>query len=216
MAAKAAVRDVGRVLDLRLQLLRRHRQADSVQAGQARHARRRDARKEPLLAASAARSEDEVQRAARARAAARRPDAQRRHARGRRADRAGQAHRLLPALHAAGHASAVVSQFDKDDVEAVGLVKFDFLGLTTLTILDWARALSSRALDPAQADFDARARCRWTTRRRLRALRRRPTPIAVFQFESRGMQRHAAATRSPTASRTSSRWSRCTGRARWT
>jgi DNA polymerase-3 subunit alpha len=32
--------------------------------------------------------------------------------------------------------SGIVSQFDKDDVEAVGLVKFDFLGLTTLTILD--------------------------------------------------------------------------------
>ncbi len=32
---------------------------------------------------------------------------------------------------------AVVSQFDKDDVEKVGLVKFDFLGLRTLTILDW-------------------------------------------------------------------------------
>ncbi|TAJ77976.1 MAG: DNA polymerase III subunit alpha [Gallionellaceae bacterium] len=31
-----------------------------------------------------------------------------------------------------------VSQFDKDDVEAVGLVKFDFLGLRTLTIIDWA------------------------------------------------------------------------------
>ncbi len=33
---------------------------------------------------------------------------------------------------------ALVSQFDKDDVEAVGLVKFDFLGLRTLTIIDWA------------------------------------------------------------------------------
>ena len=32
----------------------------------------------------------------------------------------------------------LVSQFDKDDVEAVGLVKFDFLGLRTLTIIDWA------------------------------------------------------------------------------
>ena len=31
-----------------------------------------------------------------------------------------------------------VTQFDKDDVEAVGLVKFDFLGLRTLTIMDWA------------------------------------------------------------------------------
>ena len=32
----------------------------------------------------------------------------------------------------------VVTQLDKDDVEAVGLVKFDFLGLKTLTIIDWA------------------------------------------------------------------------------
>lgn len=31
-----------------------------------------------------------------------------------------------------------ISQFDKDDVEAIGLVKFDFLGLRTLTIIDWA------------------------------------------------------------------------------
>ncbi len=34
--------------------------------------------------------------------------------------------------------SSIVSQFDKDDVEAIGLVKFDFLGLRTLTIIDWA------------------------------------------------------------------------------
>ena len=33
---------------------------------------------------------------------------------------------------------SVVTQFDKDDVEAAGLVKFDFLGLRTLTIIDWA------------------------------------------------------------------------------
>lgn len=33
---------------------------------------------------------------------------------------------------------SVVSQFDKDDVESIGLVKFDFLGLKTLTIIDWA------------------------------------------------------------------------------
>ena len=34
----------------------------------------------------------------------------------------------------------VITQFDKDDVEAAGLVKFDFLGLRTLTVLDWAVA----------------------------------------------------------------------------
>jgi DNA polymerase-3 subunit alpha len=33
---------------------------------------------------------------------------------------------------------SLVSQFDKDDVEAIGLVKFDFLGLRTLTIINWA------------------------------------------------------------------------------
>ena len=34
--------------------------------------------------------------------------------------------------------TGLVSQFDKDDVERAGLVKFDFLGLKTLTIIDWA------------------------------------------------------------------------------
>ena len=33
---------------------------------------------------------------------------------------------------------SVVTQFDKNDVETAGLVKFDFLGLRTLTIIDWA------------------------------------------------------------------------------
>jgi DNA polymerase III subunit alpha len=40
-------------------------------------------------------------------------------------------------LYCAEGSEAVVSQFDKDDVEKIGLVKFDFLGLRTLTILDW-------------------------------------------------------------------------------
>src|SRR5205823_5248545 len=38
----------------------------------------------------------------------------------------------------AGEPEHIVTQFDKDDVEAVGLVKFDFLGLRTLTIIHWA------------------------------------------------------------------------------
>src|SRR6185436_3945526 len=38
-------------------------------------------------------------------------------------------------LYSAEGATHVISQLDKDDVEAVGLVKFDFLGLTTLTVL---------------------------------------------------------------------------------
>jgi DNA polymerase-3 subunit alpha len=41
-------------------------------------------------------------------------------------------------LYSQDGTNSIVSQFDKDDVEKVGLVKFDFLGLRTLTILDWA------------------------------------------------------------------------------
>ncbi|HET6801279.1 MAG TPA: DNA polymerase III subunit alpha, partial [Casimicrobiaceae bacterium] len=81
-------------------------------------------------------------------------------------------------------AQAPVSQFDKDDVEAVGLVKFDFLGLTTLTILDWtlryvrkldpqaSLALETLPLDDV-ATFD---------------IFRKGNTTAVFQFESRGMR----------------------------
>jgi hypothetical protein len=45
---------------------------------------------------------------------------------------------FCPLYSADGGADSVVSQFDKDDVELAGLVKFDFLGLRTLTILDEA------------------------------------------------------------------------------
>src|SRR5690606_38090835 len=41
-------------------------------------------------------------------------------------------------LYCESGGDGVVTQFDKDDVESVGLVKFDFLGLRTLTIIDWA------------------------------------------------------------------------------
>jgi DNA polymerase-3 subunit alpha len=80
-----------------------------------------------------------------------------------------------------------VTQFDKDDVEAAGLVKFDFLGLRTLTIIDWAvrdinaqRAreggpeliMSALPMDDA-ATFQLLKSCKTT---------------AVFQLESRGMK----------------------------
>src|SRR5690606_9319372 len=41
-------------------------------------------------------------------------------------------------LFCADAGRSIVTQFDKDDVESAGLVKFDFLGLRTLTIIDWA------------------------------------------------------------------------------
>jgi DNA polymerase-3 subunit alpha len=49
--------------------------------------------------------------------------------------------------------SSVVSQFDKDDVESVGLVKFDFLGLRNLTTIQWALEYMAQ-LDPQLEDFD--------------------------------------------------------------
>ena len=51
-------------------------------------------------------------------------------------------------LYCADSSASVISQFDKDDVEAIGLVKFDFLGLRTLTILDWAMRHVKRLQKP--------------------------------------------------------------------
>ncbi len=90
-------------------------------------------------------------------------------------------------LYSEGGESGVVTQFDKDDVEAIGLVKFDFLGLRTLTIIDWTvEAINARraqrgetSLDMSQLALDDAA---------VYALFKRAQTVAVFQFESRGMQ----------------------------
>ncbi|GMR15498.1 MAG: DNA polymerase III subunit alpha [Gammaproteobacteria bacterium] len=82
---------------------------------------------------------------------------------------------------------SVVTQFDKDDVETIGLVKFDFLGLRTLTIIDWAlkainQQLGDEGKDPVVLEdlpmddaktYELLQDCRTT---------------AVFQLESRGMK----------------------------
>jgi DNA polymerase-3 subunit alpha len=86
-------------------------------------------------------------------------------------------------LYAAQGTESTISQFDMKDVERIGLVKFDFLGLTTLTVLDWA-AQSIRAMgkpdfalekipldDPAAYQVFSNA-----------------NTTAIFQFESRGMR----------------------------
>ncbi len=81
----------------------------------------------------------------------------------------------------------VVSQFDKDDVEAVGLVKFDFLGLRTLTVIDWAlqtvNAQRGRLGDPP-LDINA---IPLDDRATFELLQAHQT-TAVFQLESRGMK----------------------------
>ncbi|MEP7062676.1 MAG: DNA polymerase III subunit alpha [Betaproteobacteria bacterium] len=81
-------------------------------------------------------------------------------------------------------AESPISQFDKDDVEAAGLVKFDFLGLTTLTILDWTLRYL-RKLDPANA---VRLDALPLDDKRAYDIFRTANTSAVFQFESRGMR----------------------------
>ncbi|TXF97933.1 DNA polymerase III subunit alpha [Massilia arenae] len=88
-------------------------------------------------------------------------------------------------LYTQGGDAGVVSQYDKDDVEAVGLVKFDFLGLTTLTILD--RAVNYiKDLDPEESEFDL-AKLPLDDRASYKLLSDAKT-VAIFQLESRGMQ----------------------------
>ncbi|MEY4768680.1 MAG: hypothetical protein RL637_1319, partial [Pseudomonadota bacterium] len=84
--------------------------------------------------------------------------------------------------------SNLVTQFDKNDVEAVGLVKFDFLGLRTLTIIDWAvqtinqqqKKLGLPAIDIAHISLnDAKTY----------ELLKSSQTTAVFQLESDGIKK---------------------------
>ncbi len=92
----------------------------------------------------------------------------------------------------AGAGRNPVTQFDKDDVESIGLVKFDFLGLRTLTIIDWAvKAINIRRA--AEGDTPDQKRPLDITTLPLDdpatyALFARGDSVAVFQFESRGMR----------------------------
>ncbi|WP_339510699.1 DNA polymerase III subunit alpha [Pseudomonas sp. RL_15y_Pfl2_60] len=83
--------------------------------------------------------------------------------------------------------NGLVTQFDKDDVESAGLVKFDFLGLRTLTIIKWAmetinREQAKQGLPDLNIDFiplDDKATF---------AMLQKAETTAVFQLESRGMK----------------------------
>ena len=87
-------------------------------------------------------------------------------------------------LYSAGGAESAVSQFDKDDVEKAGLVKFDFLGLRTLTILAEAVRFAKEVEDVA-IDLDALPLDDKPTYDRIF---KTANTTAVFQFESRGMK----------------------------
>ncbi|WP_019627033.1 DNA polymerase III subunit alpha [Thioalkalivibrio sp. ALJT] len=87
-------------------------------------------------------------------------------------------------LYCEDDGGSLVTHFDKDDVEAVGLVKFDFLGLRTLTIIDWA-VQNVRKMDASSlVDLDAIPLDDPATFQLLKDAR----TTAVFQLESGGMK----------------------------
>ena len=192
MAAKAVVRDVGRVLDLgynfcdqlaklipfqpgRHITLRRRTDAQDDQTVYAREA-------EPLIN-QREQQEEEVRElldlAARLEGLARNVGM---HAGGV-LIAPGKLTDFCP-LYAAENSASVVSQFDMKDVEAVGLIKFDFLGLTTLTILDWTLRHVKR-LDPSSTLAIDRLPLDDADAYRIFSS---ANTTAVFQFESRGMR----------------------------
>ena len=80
-----------------------------------------------------------------------------------------------------------VTQFDKNDVEYAGLVKFDFLGLRTLTIINWAiKMINERQLKNGQPPVDIN-RIELDDQKSFELLLKAET-TAVFQLESRGMK----------------------------
>ncbi|HTY98306.1 MAG TPA: DNA polymerase III subunit alpha, partial [Rhodocyclaceae bacterium] len=87
-------------------------------------------------------------------------------------------------LYSADGGATTVSQFDKDDVEKAGLVKFDFLGLRTLTILAeavrFAKEVEEAAVDLEALPLDDKAT--------FDGIFKNANTKAVFQFESGGMQ----------------------------
>lgn len=82
-----------------------------------------------------------------------------------------------------------VSQFDKDDVEAIGLVKFDFLGLRNLTVIDAAmQAVNQRRKQEGLAELDLNA-LPFDDAKTYKLLQDTKT-TAVFQLESAGMKKY--------------------------
>ncbi|WP_213777691.1 DNA polymerase III subunit alpha [Caballeronia sp. dw_276] len=182
MAAKAAVRDIGRVLDLGYMFTDGIAKLIPFKPG--KHVTIADALKEEPTLQDRFDNEDEVHQLIEL---AQRVEGLTRNV-GMHAGGVliapGKLTDFCP-LYTQGEDGGVVSQYDKDDVEAVGLVKFDFLGLTTLTILDWAERYIRR-LDPSKKDWNL-SQVPLDDPASFQILKKANT-VAVFQLESRGMQ----------------------------
>jgi DNA polymerase-3 subunit alpha len=88
-------------------------------------------------------------------------------------------------LYSAEGSDSVVSQLDKDDVEKIGLVKFDFLGLRNLTIIDLALKYIKQ-LDPA---FDVDLNSLSFDDPAAYDILKKANTTAIFQVESEGMKK---------------------------
>src|SRR5438094_436030 len=158
MAARAVVRDVGRVLDLGYNFCDQIAKLIPVQPG--KNVTLADARKAEPLLAEREKNEDAVREllelGEKLEGMVRNVGM---HAGGV-LIAPGRLTEYCP-LYAAEGTDHVISQLDKDDVEAIGLVKFDFLGLTTLTVLDWAeryvRRLGEEDFSLAKISLDVAA-----------------------------------------------------------
>ena len=92
---------------------------------------------------------------------------------------------FCPIYKGSEESDVVVSQFDKDDVEAVGLVKFDFLGLSNLTVIDKAiKIIAKKGLSKKPIDIDGLA----LDDPEVYKLLQRCDTTGVFQLESDGMR----------------------------
>lgn len=90
-------------------------------------------------------------------------------------------------LYCVDESDGVVTQFDKDDVEKAGLVKFDFLGLRTLTIIDWAvKAINENRRKKGEPLVDINKIP--VGDEKTYTLLKSGQTTAVFQLESRGMK----------------------------
>ncbi|WP_225721581.1 DNA polymerase III subunit alpha [Candidatus Vallotiella sp. (ex Adelges kitamiensis)] len=182
MAARAAVRDIGRVLDLGYNFTDSIAKLIPFKSG--KHITIADAIKEEPQLQERFDNEDEVRQLLQL---AQRVEGLTRNV-GMHAGGVliapGKLTDFCP-LYTQADDSSIISQYDKDDVEAVGLVKFDFLGLTTLTILDCAERYIRR-LDPSKQEW-ALTQVSLEDPASFTILKNANT-VAVFQLESRGMQ----------------------------
>ncbi|NOJ07988.1 DNA polymerase III subunit alpha [Vibrio splendidus] len=90
-------------------------------------------------------------------------------------------------IYADAEGNFPVTQFDKNDVETAGLVKFDFLGLRTLTIIDWALGLVNPRLKKEGKEPVRIESIPLDDQASFNLLQNSET-TAVFQLESRGMK----------------------------